>query len=194
MGRIISQIQLPLAPCCDLRRDGVHVRRSADAVASALEANRLNMPTIEVFAIGQREPIQFVTNAFALVVDQTIVSHRSLFQEKLVGMRGSTYHLGNKECETQGYFFGSQLFTERSFYDEENPYLEFRANVKSALMELMNTINCASDLESLLFLTDYQFGPTDAIHEAFPSIEAFWRAHDTGLLRINGMYTIAKSG
>jgi hypothetical protein len=152
------------------------------------------MPTIELCAIGQHEPINIASNAFALEIDQTIVSHRSLFQEDLAGLRGCIYHLGNKECETQGFFFGSQLLSEQSLSDEENLYLEFRPEVKLSVIDLMNAINDAPDTEYLLFLTDYQFGSADTIRGEFPTLEAFWRAHDAGLLRINALYSIGKDG
>ena len=152
------------------------------------------MPTIELCAIGQQKPIEFASEVFALEVNDTLMSHRSLFREDLAGLRGCIYHLGNKECETRGFFFGSQLLSERVLSDEEGQPLEFRPNVRPSVVALMDAIRAAPDTEYILFLTDYQFGPTVAVRGDFRSAEAFWRAHDTGTLRINGLYSIGKDG
>ena len=155
------------------------------------DVSRLNMPTIEVCAVGQREPIAFTSDAFALEVGQSIVSHRSLFARDLAALHGCIYHLGNKECETRGFFFGSQLVSERSL-DGEGRILQFRADVKPAAVALMEAIDSTADTDYLLFLTDYQFGPADADRAAFRSLQEFWRAHDAGELRMNALYAIGR--
>jgi hypothetical protein len=149
------------------------------------------MPTIEICAVGQRNPVAFKTDAFALKTDAELMSHRCLFARDLAQLSGCIYHLGNKECEAGGFFFGSRLLSERSL-DEEGRVLEFRADVKAAVVELMRVIYCAAATEYLLFLTDYQFGPADPVRAHFGSPRAFWNAHDSGQLRMNALYAIEK--
>jgi len=150
------------------------------------------MPTIEICAVGQCEPIAFSSEDFALEAERTLQSHRSLFENDLAALDGCIYHLGNKECETRGFFFGGRLLSENHL--EDSSILEFRPNVKPSVSALMSALYNATDTEYLLFLTDYQFGPENIARQSFPSLQAFWQAHDAKELRLNALYSIGKNG
>ena len=155
--------------------------------------SRRQVPTIEIFAIGQCAPVSFTSDAFALETERAIKSHRSLFAKDLAGVCGCTYHLGNKECETRGFYFGSRLLSERHL-DGDSAILEFTPVVKLSVIALMNTLDGAADTDYLLLLTDYQFGPIKVVRESFHTLQDFWNAHDTQRLRLNALFSIGRNG
>jgi hypothetical protein len=148
------------------------------------------LPTIEICGVGQRSPIEFRADAFAVEIDHSLQSHRSLFANDLAPLAGCIYHLGNKECEKRGFFFASELVVESSLDNSEVGPLLFRDSVKPWIQSLMDAIWSAPDVRSLILLTDYQFGPKSAERGVFSSLSAFWAAHDAAELRFNALYSI----
>jgi hypothetical protein len=44
----------------------------------------------------------------------------------------------------------------------------------------------------IIFLTDFQFGPQEALDRDFRTLEAFWTEHDTQKLRHNTLYHVGR--
>ena len=93
------------------------------------------MPSIEIVAVGQSEPIEVDDLPFAVIVDRKLRSHRShpLFQEDFDRVSGVMYHLGNPELKVDSAgrcFFAYKLLNEES---KKGEFLEFGAAHKPAV-------------------------------------------------------------
>jgi hypothetical protein len=104
------------------------------------------MPSIEIVAVGQTQPVEVGSLPFAVSADARLKSHRSpspRFQEDFDRVSGIIYHLGNptlKGDSARRCVFAYMLLSEES-KEVEADFLEFAPRFRSAaeamLAELM---------------------------------------------------------
>lgn len=153
------------------------------------------MPSIELVCIDQSEPLEFSDLPFALVADPELVSHRTrpLFRRELSGLRGCIYHIGSPQCAGLGYqgaFFAYDVLSSESRENQRRRFCEVAPKFRDGFRRLVRTLIAASPVRSVLFYTDWQFGPSRATRGGAISESAFWQRHDTHHLRLNACYTI----
>ena len=157
------------------------------------------MPSIELVCTDQSEPLEFSDLPFALVADTELVSHRTcpLFRRELSGLRGCIYHIGNPQCAAPGYqgaFFAYEVLSSESRERQRRRFFEVAPNFQNGFRCLVRTLLDASPVHSVLFYTDWQFGPTRAFRGGRISESSFWQQHDSHQIRLNACYTIQRDG
>jgi hypothetical protein len=153
------------------------------------------MPSIEIIAIGQYQPIEVDTFPFAVRADMTLKSHRSprpRFQEDFDRASGIIYHLGNpglKGDRAGRCFFAYNLLSAQS-KKYGGGFLEFAAEFRHAAERLLTDLIADSPSEELIFTSDWQFGPDWTKREPSLSLGEFWQLHDSQRLLLNALYPI----
>lgn len=146
------------------------------------------MPTIEIISIGcQKVPTLPRFRGFAYQTEDKLVSHRGLFQSILDKSNGVIVHLANKSFEgTDGFWFAGDLINWDS-----NDALQFRKQQSRDVRRLMETLLASSPTGEIIFLTDYQFGPSrKKVERKLLTLDRFWKMHDAGTIRFNALYRI----
>ena len=171
------------------------------------------MPTIEIASINS-SGLHLNQNDFDVAIreESVLKSHRGLFYDFLLKFKGTIIHIGNPEykSEKEGFFFGGSLinwdFEPTQIYipdmDSESSLIDTGANqifkfqfqikYKYDIDRILNIALQSSPIKRVFFLTDYQFGPENELHEIIYSITAFWNLHDTDGLWLNRLYVIYK--
>ena len=169
------------------------------------------MPTIEVVSIDSigldLNQAQF---NIAVIEENRLESHRSLFYDFLRQQNGNIVHVGNSEFKNNkdGAFFAGGLIDWNVEPDEKiplpasnisNPDLGTRTSrftfrilteYKRDMNILLNLALQKSLVKKAYFLTDYQFGPEKKSIEIMNSLDAFWQQHDDHGLIFNTLYEI----
>ena len=113
------------------------------------------MPSIEIIAVGQTQPVDVSALPFAVLADPVLRSHRtpSRFQHDFDRLSGILYHLGNPSLKDDWegrFFFASKLLSAASRKIPET-FLEFgqdyRGRMETFLEQLMSSsriISCSS--------------------------------------------------
>ncbi len=146
------------------------------------------MPTIEIIAVDSPSvPSLPRFKGFAYIAEATLVSHRGLFQPVLDKYTGVIVHLANKDFEgTDGAWFAGCLMNR-----DRGDVLRFLKQPARDARRLLKLMLRASPIGEVLFLSDYQFGPSRKKMErkVLPP-ERFWAMHDAGCIRYNTLYRI----
>lgn len=175
------------------------------------------MPTIEVISIGAKEfPNAQDYNSFALLSENKLESHRSLFDNELKNnFNGIIVHLGNKEFQRNkdenniGFWFADDLVSfnseielplvdiEKEKNNEKQPWgsdqtmlFKFKSKIITDLYNLLKLMLKISPINEILFLTDYQFGSEKPIQKGIITLEEFLEEHKNVGLIWNCMYHI----
>jgi|SRR5579863_3931525 len=154
------------------------------------------MPSIELACIDQSIPIDFSNLAFAVESENRVRSHRELFTSILNQLNGCIYHLGNpdlKHDDEGRIFFAYDLLSRRCKDELPASFLEFDNSYTSSIKDMFVELLDASPAKKLVFLTDWQFGPTTVTIGGELSFDKFWKMHDALELRLNGLYPVARS-
>ena len=147
------------------------------------------MPTIEIVCLEQKEPLALRELSFAVEAETPIVSHRGLFYEEFKVLNGYIYHLGspNMRQRINGFFYAAELL---DWGVSNSGALKFLPEFAPEVRQLCTDLLKASPVQTILFSSDYQFGPKERRHERPLKHETFWRKHDAGELRLNARYII----
>ncbi|WP_425800836.1 hypothetical protein ACHOLT_11770 [Desulfitobacterium sp. Sab5] len=163
------------------------------------------MPTIEIVSLGRENLIKLNRKKYPFQIQQErkLVSHRNLFNNYLANKKGVIFHLGNLGLSRKGFWFASDLvdwdFESESIIvsgeDEEvsegSPYFRFRLEYLNGVKDLMFKAFNQSPLQTVLFLTDYQFGSCPASNVSLDEIKKLWKIHDSEGLKWNTLYNIS---
>ncbi|BCM89794.1 hypothetical protein IAD21_01642 [Abditibacteriota bacterium] len=148
------------------------------------------MPTIEIICLHQVNPLEFPEFSFALESGSEPVSHRNLFYDEFKTLNGCIYHLGNPYLrETkERTFFAYQLLEGSCVAEGRLKFLpQFNPEIQRLFIDLLE----ASPIQTLIFSSDYQFGPNKVRRYKRPfTYEKFWQNHEAGQLWLNARYFI----
>ncbi len=137
---------------------------------------------------------------FAVVADTAPVSHRRprpLFQRELSQLAGCMYHIGNPACrdpEYAGAYFAYEVLSPESRERQRGRFFEVAPAYREAFRRMVRALLGASPVHSVLFYTDWQFGPVRPTRGGVISESSFWERHDQHELRLNACYTIRPNG
>lgn len=157
------------------------------------------MPSIEIICLEQLRPIHLSESPFAVLAETSLISHRSphpLFQADLNRYKGCIYHLGDpkfRDQSSKGIFSAYRLLSAKCREQEQIVFLEFAAEFVPALRGLLHDLLTASPVGRLLFMSDYQFGPSAERRNELIGEKQFWEVHRDFKLRFNCLYMIGKS-
>jgi hypothetical protein len=165
------------------------------ALTIASNTNRLSMPSIEILAVGQIQPIGVDHLPFAVHVDAKRSSHRrpSRFQHDFDQLTGILYHLGNPSLkhDSKGRFYiASRLLTVES-KKLGAEFLEFVPEHRVGVESLLSDLVLQTPARQLVFTSDWQFGPDWVRREGPMTLEEFWHAHDSRQILLNALYPIS---
>ncbi len=150
------------------------------------------MPTIEIVCVAQAEPIDFSGLPFAVRAENSLISHRALFQPDFDKMRGCIYHLGNPDLreDSDSVFWAYELIDEAIGEGTDEDYLRINDEFIPHLRTMLGQLLAASPAGRITFSSDWQFGAEGA--EKFKAIseKKFWEMHDACELRFNTLYEI----
>jgi hypothetical protein len=146
----------------------------------------------------------------AIIKENTLVSHRGLFQDYLDHLQGVILHLGNP-CyveDKESSFFAGDLIdwdfegkkvlfpvfekekatsgTGQSFVFQF--LAEYHVEINALLVQAMKY----SPVDQVVFLTDFQMGPAREKHVALETVEELWRIHHSQGLSWNTAYIIGR--
>lgn len=153
------------------------------------------MPSIEIVAVRQSQPIKVDGFPFAVVADAKLRSHRSphpRFQDDFDRASGIMYHLGNPTLKSDSAgrcFFAYDLLSEQSKKAEAD-FLEFAPEFRPAAEMMLAELIAESPAEELIFTSDWQFGPDWTKREPALALSEFWKLHDSRRLLLNALYPI----
>jgi hypothetical protein len=154
------------------------------------------MPTIEIVSINAIE-LQLIQDDFdiAIIEENKLNSHRSLFFNFLQQNKGVIIHIGNPELkkEKETGFFGGQII-DWNFEPEEETQCRFKflEKHKNDIDRLLKIALEKSPIKKILFLTDYQFGPEKESIELINTITNFWERHDNEGIEFNKLYEMSR--
>ena len=155
------------------------------------------MPSIEIACVGLRQNRKPPQTTFDIAFEVGLVSHRSpsRFQSDFDQTAGSIYHLGNPGQNTgrSGAFTAYELLSDECHAQDPPVFLEFAQSHVPSLKELLLWLLESSPDGLLLFTSDYQFGPDDVARFGPITADEFWMFHDSRRLRMNALYSIARS-
>lgn len=154
------------------------------------------MPTIELASIGCTQPPDLPSySSFSCLLENKLLSHRSLFQTVFDGLSGIMVHLANKQRETtkSGFWFAADLIDwNESGHDpqhEESTTLIFLPDALLDIRDLMQRLLAASPQRLITFSTDYQFGGISHENGAI-SLSQFFNLHATRKLHFNHLWHV----
>lgn len=150
------------------------------------------MPTIEIICVAQIEPLDFAYLPFAVIAENNLFSHRSLFQSNFYKLHGCIYHLGNPSLRgvKDGLFWAYELIDEAISEEDEENCLKFNEEFVPHVKTMLRQLLVASPISQITFSSDWQFG-TQEVKSFESMIEGkFWEMHDAGELRFNAFYKI----
>src|SRR5260221_30853 len=139
------------------------------------------MPTIEIVCIGQATPLDCSDLSFAVEAENIVQSHRRLFIKVLDQLIGCMYHLGNPDLKRDRvgrYFFAYDLLSRRCQNESPASFLEFDPLYIRSIQDMFLKLLEASPAKKLVFLTDWQFGPTTVKMGGEVPLGTFWTKHD----------------
>ena len=169
------------------------------------------MPTIEIVSINSTKIGLSQTDFdIAIIEENKLISHRSLFYDLLLEQNGVIIHIGNpdlKDDKEGGFYAGAIVdwdFEPGDIiipeYDENDPTYNRGANqqfrfkflkqFKSDIDKLLKIALDNSPIKKVYFLTDYQFGPENGKIEIIYTITDLWTQHDNEGLGLNTLYEI----
>lgn len=147
------------------------------------------MPTIEIISLQSKGlNLNQAEFEFAIIEENKLESHRSIFYDLLRQQNGVIVHIGNPEFkeDKDGGYFGGKLIIEL------NPNrFRFLEEYKSGIDTLLKTAIEKSPIKKAYFLTDYQFGPDKGNIEIVDTINDFWTRHTIEGLKFNTLYEIS---
>jgi len=146
------------------------------------------MPTIEIIAVDcPKVPSLPRFRGFAYIAEDKLCSHRALFQDILDKHTGVIVHLANKDFEgTDGCWFAGALMN----WDHAR-VLRFLKQPARDARRLLKLMLMASPTGEVLFLSDYQFGPSrKKMERKVLTLDGFWTMHDAGGIKYNALYRI----
>lgn len=170
------------------------------------------MPTIEIASINAAGlGLNQADFEVAILEENKLESHRSLFYDLLRVQQGAIVHIGNPNFKnnTDGGFYAGGII-DWSLDEQAYIYIpddaageasagtganqqfmfKFLDAYKPDIDALLKVALDKSPLKKIVFLTDYQFGPENGRVEAIATISAFWAQHDAEGLRLNTLYEI----
>jgi hypothetical protein len=156
------------------------------------------VPSIEIVCVGQKAPLSVPGLPFAVESETHLRSHRSpnpIWQADFDRLAGCIYHLGNPDLRENAHgraFFAYDLLSDRS-REGDLGLLEFASPLKAAMSSLLDALLSASPQRQVVLTSDWQFGPSQRTRGDFGDLAEFWKAHDRGELRLNGLYVIRKA-
>ena len=153
------------------------------------------MPSIEIACLGLDEPVAISVEAFALVAEPGLQSHRlpSRFQSDFDGLSGCLYHLGNPDLrnpEHGGAYFAYDLLSEASRHQDPSSFLEFAPAYLGEVQAVVAAILDASPVRQALFTSDWQFGPDWTERDGPITLSEFWERHASRKLLLNCAYAL----
>jgi hypothetical protein len=168
------------------------------------------MPTIEIASINAAGlGLNQTDFDVAILEENKLESHRSLFYDLLRTQQGAMVHIGNptlKNNKDGGFYAGGiidwSLEEEAYIYIPEDASAEgssssganqqfifkFLDAYKPDIDALLKAALDKSPVKKVVFLTDYQFGPEKGSTEVIETISAFWARHDAEGLKLNTLY------
>ncbi len=170
------------------------------------------MPTIEIVSVNAWEfPLDQADYSIAIIKENKLVSHRSLFQDYLDHLRGVILHMGNHnyiDDKDHGFFAGDLidwdfegkviLFPVFDVDQGQQPgagqsrIFQFLAEYHMEINALLVQSIKQSPVRQAIFLTDFQMGPEKGERIALQSVDEFWRIHHTQGLQWNTAYNITQ--
>lgn len=169
----------------------------------------LIMPTIEIISVNaNRKILRQEDYDIALIEEDKLVSHRSIFYEYLKTLNGIMVHIGNldmKYDKEYGFFAGKIINWDFStnkeivipnIDDEKNgadqdEYFQFLDVFKNEIEQIIFKYIELSPNSTALFLTDYQFGSSKPMRK-YINLSNFWKEYNEYGLRWNTLYRINK--
>jgi hypothetical protein len=148
------------------------------------------MPTFEIVSVGAKTgPHMPRVGSFIQRCDSRLTSDRGLFQPVLDRLDGTIVHLGHrsKKHERDFWFCGHALDFSK---DIREGCFRLRNRALVDLKRLFVVMQKDSPFRHVIFLSDYQFGPTKPVVKQLSSIEEFLRHGASGSLRFNALYHI----
>lgn len=168
------------------------------------------MPTVEIASI-QSSGLGLNQADFdiAIIEENKLISHRSLFYDFLRKQKGVIIHIGNpdfKQDKNRGFYAGGIIdwsVDENKYiiipeYDldeallhkgaDQQSIFKFLGLYKSDMDQLLKIALDHSPVKKVYFLTDYQFGPLKGTIEKIGTISDFWIRHDYEGLKLNTLY------
>jgi len=139
---------------------------------------------------------------FRVIAEDKVRSHRSpnpLFQQEFDSVQGCIYHLCNPTCgynvydllDMEAEYLGSAGGLKRDS-DVLQAVVLFRRKYTPSIQSLLERLLHASPAGSLLFTSDYQFGPSARRFKTPITLGQFWKLHDRMRLRMNSLYHIRR--
>lgn len=172
------------------------------------------MPTIEIVSINSTGlGLNQADFEVAIIEENKLESHRSLFYDLLRQQSGVIVHIGNpnfKDDKGGGFFAGglidwsidSNQYIVIPVNDLDDPTYDSGANqqfifkfldsYKPDIDKILKVALDNSPIKKVCFLTDYQFGPEKGNIEKIYTINDFWIRHDNEGLTLNTMYEMYK--
>jgi len=167
------------------------------------------MPTIELVSILCKEILTVPSfSTFTTIVDNSLKSHRGLFQHMFDQTEGVIVHLGNKDLTREdSCFFAGDLIDwdegaiilptvdpdspDRQWWGEDQCVrFRFNAEVFSEVQTLLEYLLHHSPCGQVYFSTDYQFGPTSPDYLVGCSIQQLIDDHNGQGLKWNCLYRV----
>ena len=154
------------------------------------------MPSLEIICIDQDEPISFSNLPFDLEAESSLRSHRSpkpLFQADFDKLQGCIYHVLERGGTTVYELLKRDWYNPDGSTNGREENVEFLPEIAPSIYEVLQILLANSPASRILFTTDYQFGPEIVQRFGPMSLEAFWKLHNSGCLRMNSLYKLIAS-
>jgi len=149
------------------------------------------MPSIEIACLDLQIPARPRRTSFELVYEAGLKSHRfpSRFQSHFDNFTGCLYHIGNPNLSEASAFFAYDVLSVAS-QDCDSNFFEFSDAHATDGRYVLDLLLSQSPSKSIIFTTDWQFGPEHTLYFELRSLQEFWRLHDSRKLILNAAYTI----
>jgi hypothetical protein len=164
------------------------------------------MPTIEIVSIGaDKLGLNQTDFDIAIIEENKLISHRGLFYDFLKKQNGVIVHIGNPDLKNDkngGFFAGLIIdwdfepgYIEIPDFDKgetgsnQNFRFKFLLDYQIEIAKIIKIGFLKSPTRDLFFLTDYQFGPENALIKEM-KINDFWLQHDNEGLEWNILYKL----
>jgi hypothetical protein len=169
------------------------------------------VPTIEIVSVDSKSlNLDQKDFGIAIIEENKLESHRSLFNDFLNEHNGVIIHMGNPEFieDKDGCFFANMIIDwefedtviQIPEVDTNEPIINTGANqlfkfkiLDKHQLDIDSILKIAinkSPIKKVYFLSDYQFGPDKPKTEIIYTIKDFWERHDNQGLAYNTLYEL----
>ena len=164
------------------------------------------MPTIEVISLGADKIfLDQESYEIAIIEETELRSHRSLFVNFLKDKTGVIVHIGSPcfiNDKDSGFFAGEIInwdfnpgeiilpnFDNDETGADQDTIFIFEEKYMTEIKDIIEKSIINSLIEKALFLTDYQFGPSNPSFSKL-KLTDFWKKHNCNGLNWNCLYEI----